>query len=60
MSLRRSEVVSRTYPACILDPKFSRYIVRTGADSTLINGLGRSAGTAEADLAVISVTQGKR
>ncbi|KAM5532254.1 hypothetical protein V8D89_014093 [Ganoderma adspersum] len=31
-----------------------------GADSTLINGLGRSTGTADADLAVISVTQGKR
>ncbi|PIL31400.1 transporter [Ganoderma sinense ZZ0214-1] len=31
-----------------------------GADATLINGLGRSTGTVEADLAVISVTQGKR
>ncbi|TBU49264.1 laccase [Dichomitus squalens] len=31
-----------------------------GSDSTLINGLGRSPSTPTADLAVISVTQGKR
>ncbi|KAI0800683.1 laccase E [Fomes fomentarius] len=31
-----------------------------GADSTLINGLGRSTGTPNAELAVINVTKGKR
>ena len=31
-----------------------------GADSTLINGLGRFAGGASSDLAVFNVTQGQR
>ncbi len=43
----------------VLDRRFSHYAVRP-SDSTLINGLGRSTGTPDADLAVISVTQGKR
>nr|2QT6_A Chain A, Laccase [Lentinus tigrinus]2QT6_B Chain B, Laccase [Lentinus tigrinus] len=41
--------------AAKLGPRFPK-----GADSTLINGLGRSTSTPTADLAVISVTKGKR
>ncbi|RPD57148.1 Cu-oxidase-domain-containing protein [Lentinus tigrinus ALCF2SS1-7] len=41
--------------AAKLGPRFP-----LGADSTLINGLGRSTSTPTADLAVISVTKGKR
>nr|BAA28668.1 bilirubin oxidase [Trachydermella tsunodae] len=41
--------------AARLGPRFP-----LGADSTVINGLGRSLSTPNADLAVISVTQGKR
>ncbi|KAH9849284.1 laccase 1 [Lenzites betulinus] len=41
--------------AAKLGPRFP-----LGADATLINGLGRSPSTTTSDLAVISVTQGKR
>ncbi|TFK86579.1 multicopper oxidase [Polyporus arcularius HHB13444] len=41
--------------AARLGPRFP-----PGSDSTLINGLGRSASTPTADLAVIKVTHGKR
>ena len=42
-------------PSCVTgDPS------RLGSDSTLINGLGRSASTNTAELAVIKVTHGKR
>ncbi|KAI0360992.1 laccase [Trametes cingulata] len=43
------------HTAAKLGPRFP-----LGADATLINGLGRSPSTTAADLAVISVTQGKR